>query len=113
MIPPIYYALKMLRGGIYHYRKPLAIFVLVASVGFLGYCAYQKSQRELRQEKEARAIEAQIDIDEKKTEVKATANSVNQSLANVNKVEAANFTNTNLQDAERARCKAFPNSKGC
>lgn len=36
-----------------------------------------------------------------------------QALANVNAVNAQDFTNTSLENAEKARCRAFPDAEGC
>lgn len=37
----------------------------------------------------------------------------NDALGNVDAVENGNFTNSSMDSANRARCKAFPNSEGC
>ena len=37
----------------------------------------------------------------------------NDALENVNRVENGNFSNSTLDEANRNRCRAFPNAKGC
>lgn len=54
------------------------------------------------------ATDNQIRVDETKTNANVAANTANQAVGNVKAVENANFANTNLTEANRLRCRAFP-----
>lgn len=43
-----------------------------------------------------------------KNSTDGTRNATNAALANVDKVSNANYSNVNMTDAEKARCRAFP-----
>jgi cell division protein FtsL len=90
----------------------LILIVLLVGGGLIWHsCTKNSLEREIQREKQARSDEQQTDIDETKVEVNQSSNVANQSKANTQKIENANFANTNLSEAQRLRCKAF--NRGC
>lgn len=87
--------------------------ILIAAIIF--YIFFLQNQVEVEKQRgiEAIAEQGQIQVDKQKEEVNKTTNVADKSLENVNAVEKENFSNTNLDAANKARCKAFPNSKEC
>lgn len=87
----------------------IAFLVLLMAIGAVYYsCRENSLKREIEREKQARSDEQQADIDEARTEANKSANETNQARENVNRIENANFNNTSLDEANRLRCKAFP-----
>jgi hypothetical protein len=53
------------------------------------------------------------ELNKAKGETENAQNKTNKSLENVKKIENGNYSNSSVDSANRARCKAFPNAVGC
>ena len=85
----------------------VAVALVVSGVVF-HRCTTRGLENEVKREREARSQESQIRIDDAKHDVSESANSSARALENVGKTENADFGNTNLSEAQRLRCRAFP-----
>lgn len=91
----------------------LFLLLLIASV--LGYIAYLRWKTN-----KLEAENANIQLQHGLEGVQRTMEEANRAEANFNaatgeaeRIRNANFSNTSLSDAERARCRAYPASQGC
>lgn len=96
-----------------------AFLLILASVFVFRSCGGSDSigEKEIQrqqQEIEKREAEKLTNTIQKSNEVLANAaNAVQQSEANTNNALNKDFSNTNMTEAEKARCRAYPSSRGC
>lgn len=90
-----------------HWRLVGFVLIILVIVTYFS-CWNSGLEAELNREKEARSTEQQADIDEAQVEVNKSANESNQARVNTQQIENANFNGTNITEANRLRCKAFP-----
>lgn len=66
-----------------------------------------------KKEIDVKAAEANANLEVLKNETNKAQDETNKSLDNLNMVNSTNFNGTGLSEAERRRCKAYPNTDGC
>lgn len=134
LINPVWqkYKLWIIGGG-------LAVLLILVATGYQACGDYwfnrgvdkdKEKIEETLKEKEALELEKEAlerKIAEKQGELKVlvdnaveaerlrleAANSSNQAAANVNAIEQKDFNGTSLEESQRKRCAAFPDSPGC
>lgn len=90
-------------------HKLASLLIVLALIAVIYHFGVKNAlKNDMEREKEARSTEHQERIEESKTAVNQSANLAKEAKANTKAVENANFSNTNLEKANRLRCKAFP-----
>lgn len=93
----------------------LGIIVLILSIILVRQCYINRNIDKTRDEIIKEQIEAnrlERNAKEKERESNVITNKANETLENVNKIESEN-KNVSVDEANRNRCKTFPNSNGC
>lgn len=91
------------KAGVKYWYITLAIFVFC-----VGYWLWHGWNEAEKKAENSVAADNQIRVDEAKTNANQAANIASQAVTNVKTAENANFYNTNLTEANRLRCQAFP-----
>lgn len=89
-------------------KMKLAILVVLLILGVIGYIAYLRYQL-------GQAEETIIDqnLQHGLEDAGRKIEEGNEAEAEANRIRNANYANTSLTDAEKARCRAYPESEGC